>query len=105
MKKGCGELMTNKQGAWSLRVYVGPAVGLLIDFCRHLTFLRLGSSQLGQRGLALLSSSTSAQRTMQHEGQVFREQRAEEVSFPNLGSTRFPYYSMLLDLGRNLTSL
>lgn len=76
-KRGYGELMTTKNGEplvcgcmW------GPAVGVLIDLCRHYAFLLLCSLQLGWRGVAQLGSSGPAQRTMQHEGQVLVGQRA-----------------------------
>lgn len=55
-----------------------------------LTFLHLGSCQLGQWGLAQLCFSRSDQRMMQHEAQGLFEQRTQETCFSNLGSTCFP---------------
>lgn len=104
---GFGELATAKgrePGAcgWLL----GPLWVCWLTSVGTLTFLHLGSHQLGPRALARLSSSRSEQRTVQHEGQVLFKQRTQEVCFPNLGSTCFPCFcSMLLDLRRDLASL
>lgn len=107
MKKGCGGLVATGAGSpepgrwtWAL-LWV-----CCVTSIDTLTFLHLDFCQLGQKLLAQLSSDRSDQRTRRHEGEVLPEQRAWEICFLNLGSSCFPhFYSLLLDLGRDLASL
>lgn len=97
-----------EQGAWSLWVNVGPSFGSLIDFCGHSDLPPSGFPfvRTERAGSAQLSVPRSDRRTVQHEGQVFFTQKAQEVYFPNLGSTCFPCFnSMRLDPRRDLASL
>lgn len=101
----------NEEGTWGAGdcqelVNMGPCCGFVDWLLCALWPSFIWVPVSWDRGLALLSSSRSDQRTIRHRGEVLPEQSVGEVYFPNLGSAYFPhFYSKLLVWGRDLASL